>query len=193
MYLSFIVNVSELNSTKSRPSPGSPPAAQWQRRLHTELLLPLRFAAVCWCHVDGFMARANKAFYLEEIATSSCDLHKIDGSLMLTTLTIENQARSDKRSPPPLLSFWSLYLKGTLRLSPWSWEPWGRKWGTKSQNGYNDSLLLPLLHEVCASKVSRCRYYASLWFFHSQATRLSNKDSKIPGRQEMQYNILCLV
>lgn len=133
--------------------------------------------------------RANKALYLEEIATSSCDLHKIVGSLMLTTLTIENQAVPFS----PLLSIWSLYLKGTLRLSPWSWEPWGRKWGTKSQNEHNDSLLLPLLHEVCAGKVSRCRHRASLWLFHSQATRLSNKDSKIPHRQEMQYNILGLV
>lgn len=65
--------------------------------------------------------RANKALYLEEIATSSCDLHKIEGSLTLTILTIEKQTRSDKRSSPP--SIWSHYLKGTLRLSRWSWEP----------------------------------------------------------------------
>lgn len=40
--------------------------------------------------------RANKALYLEEIATSSCDPHKIEGSLTLTSLTIEKQASSDK-------------------------------------------------------------------------------------------------
>lgn len=113
MYFSFIVNVSELKSTKSRPSPGTIPAAQGQSCYF--LSGSLQSVGVT---LTALWPRANKALYLEEIATSSCDLHKIEGSWMLTTLAIETQASSDKGSFSPFLSGWSLYLKGTLRLSP---------------------------------------------------------------------------
>lgn len=36
---------------------GNPPSCTG-----AELLLPLRFAAVCWCHVDGFMAPSKQSF-----------------------------------------------------------------------------------------------------------------------------------
>lgn len=56
---------------------------------------------------------------------------------------------------PPSRSICSLYFKGTLRRCWQSWEPWDIKWGTNSQNENNDSLLLTLLHNVCARKTKK--------------------------------------